>query len=43
MKTTKQLESYGNQWNKIKNNENLAEMVDDQVLEYISKKSLYKI
>ena len=29
--------------NKIKNNENLTDMVDDQVLEYISKKSLYKI
>ena len=28
---------------KIKNNENLTEMVDEQVLEYISKKSLYKI
>ena len=28
---------------KIKNNENLTNMVDDQVLEYISKKSLYKI
>ena len=28
---------------KIKNNENLTDMVDDQVLEYISKKSLYKI
>ena len=28
---------------KIKSNENLSEMVDDQVLEYISKKSLYKI
>ena len=28
---------------KIKNNENLIEMVDDQVLEYISKNSLYKI
>ena len=28
---------------KIKNNENLTDLVDDQVLEYISKKSLYKI
>ena len=28
---------------KIKNNENLTDMVDDQVLEYISNKSLYKI
>ena len=28
---------------KIKNNENLIDMVDDQVLEYISNKSLYKI
>ena len=28
---------------KIKNNENLKDMVDDQVLEYISNKSLYKI
>ena len=27
---------------KIKNNENLTHMVDDQVLAYISKKSLYK-
>ena len=27
---------------KLKNNENLAGMVDDQVLEYISHKSLYK-
>ena len=28
---------------KLKNNESLTGMVDDQVLEYISKKSLYKI
>ncbi len=28
---------------KLKNNENLTGMVDDQVLEYISNKSLYKI
>ena len=28
---------------KIKNNENLTDMVDDQVLEYISNKTLYKI
>ena len=28
---------------KIKNNKNLTDMVDDQVLEYISNKSLYKI
>ena len=28
---------------KLKNNENLKDMVDDQVLEYISNKSLYKI
>ena len=27
---------------KLKNNENLTGVVDDQVLEYISKKSLYK-
>ncbi len=28
---------------KIKNNENLTDMIDDQVLEYILNKSLYKI
>ena len=28
---------------KIKNNENLTDLVDDQVLKYISNKSLYKI
>jgi nicotinate-nucleotide adenylyltransferase len=28
---------------KIKNNENLTGLVDDQVLKYISNKSLYKI
>ena len=28
---------------KIKNNENLTDMVDDEVLEYITNKSLYKI